>query len=107
MALETSDYVVSRDVALRTGEIENHYRTADGRFILDSRTLSLIRFRPDEYINGLSGVEKITHDEALSLIAQGGYHLGDKDNNEEKVEETEQTPDEEKIVEVKKGKSKK
>lgn len=93
MSVNTGIFIVTRDVALRTGDIQNHYRTKDGRFILDSRTLSMIRFTPDEYINGLQGIEKITKEEALALIAQGGYHLGDSDDatplKEEEMEEQE------------------
>ena len=69
--------MVTRDVALRTGEIQYKYRTADGRFIVDARTLSRIRFTSEEIINGLQGIEKITHEEAETLIAKNNYQMGD------------------------------
>lgn len=69
--------MVIRDVALRTGEIQYKYRTADGRFIVDARTLSRIRFTSEEIINGLQGIEKITHEEAETLIAKNNYQMGD------------------------------
>ena len=98
MALDASNYLVTREIALRTGEIQNHYRTTDGRFILDKRALSIIRFTSDEYINGLSGVEKISKDEALTLIAKGGYHLGDSED-ETPIENEQEGIKEEKEVE--------
>ena len=92
MPVNAGIFIVTREVALRTGDIQNHYRTKDGRFILDSRTLAMIRFTPEEYISGLQGIEKITKQEALELIAKGGYHLGDSEDvtpvkEEEKEEE--------------------
>lgn len=75
--VDSQDFLVIRDVALRTGEIQYKYRTADGRFIVDARTLSRIRFTSEEIINGLHGIEKITHEEAETLIAKNNYQMGD------------------------------
>lgn len=95
--IDVQNYVVTRDVALRTGDIKYKYRTEDGRFVVDNRTLSKIKFTSDEIINGLKGVEKITNEEAKELIAKGGYKMGDSDEvtmpkQKEQVEE--QTPKE-------------
>lgn len=79
MALEVAHFVVTRDIALRTGMIDTKYRTKDGRFIVDNRSLSRVRFTPEEYVNGLAGVEMITLEEAETLIAQGGFQTGDSD----------------------------
>lgn len=76
MALDTAFYLVTRDIAIRSGLVDVRYRTLDGRFILDNKDLSRVRFTTDEYISGLKGVEKITEAEAQTLIAQGGYKKG-------------------------------
>ena len=64
------------------------------------------------YVNGLDGVEKITEEEAKTLIARGGYKMGDieedsditesveetliePDNKEEETEKEEETKEEE------------
>ena len=77
MALEIAFYKVTEDIAIRSGLIAERYRTADNEhWILDNKDLSRVRFTADEYINGLSGVEKITENEAETLIALGGYEFG-------------------------------
>lgn len=76
MALDTAFYLVTRDIAIRSGLVDVRYRTLDGRFILDNKDLSRVRFTTDEYISGLKGVEKISEAEAQALIAQGGYKKG-------------------------------
>ena len=76
MALDTAFYLVTRDIAIRSGLVDVRYRTLDGRFILDNKDLSRIRFTTDEYVSGLAGVEKITEAEAQTLIARGGYKKG-------------------------------
>ena len=78
MALATQLYLVTKDIAIRSGLIESRYRIADGRFVLDNKDLSRVRFTPDEYISGLAGVEKVSDDEAETLIAQNGYQMGDE-----------------------------
>ena len=76
MALDTAFYLVTKEIAIRSGLIDVRYRTLDNRFILDSKDLSRGRLTTDEYVNGLDGVEKITEDEAQTLIAKGGYKKG-------------------------------
>lgn len=77
MALEIAFYKVTEDIAIRSGLIAERYRTADNKhWILDNKDLSRVRFTADEYINGLSGVEKITENEAETFIALGGYKFG-------------------------------
>ena len=77
MAFEIAFYKVTEDIAIRSGLIAERYRTADNEhWILDNKDLSRVRFTADEYINGLSGVEKITENEAETLIALGGYKFG-------------------------------
>lgn len=97
MALEIAFYKVTEDIAIRSGLIAERYRTADNEhWILDNKDLSRVRFTADEYINGLSGVEKITENEAETLIALGGYKFGyeglDDDGNVVVVEQEVETP---------------
>lgn len=95
MALEIAFYKVTEDIAIRSGLIAERYRTADNEhWILDNKDLSRVRFTADEYINGLSGVEKITENEAETLIALGGYKFGYKgidDGRNVVVDEQEET----------------
>lgn len=76
MALDSSRFLVTQEIAVRSGVIESRYRIADGRFVLDNKDLSRIRFTTDEYINGLAGVEKVTDVVAQRLIAENGYQMG-------------------------------
>lgn len=106
MALEIAFYKVTEDIAIRSGLIAERYRTADNEhWILDNKDLSRVRFTADEYINGLSGVEKITENEAETLIALGGYKFGyeglDDDGNVV-VDEQEETISPEDTVNVEK-----
>jgi hypothetical protein len=99
-------YLADRSIAARAGVLESAYVTADGRFVLDSQALKFVRLTPDEFVTGLQGVEKISYEEAKSLIAAGGYrHIagtaaeetpaeadgkddgGDEENNENGKEE--------------------
>lgn len=94
MALEIAFYKVTEDIAIRSGLIAERYRTADNEhWILDNKDLSRVRFTADEYINGLSGVEKITENEAETLIALGGYKFGYEglDDGRNVVVESEET----------------
>lgn len=111
--IDTAFYLVTKEIALRSGVIENRYRTADGMYVLDSKDLSRIRFTTDEYVNGLNGVQRISDEEARDLIARGGYSMGvvneqsstitptQEVNNEEVEEETQSEEGEESIDEVK------
>ena len=101
MALEIAFYKVTEDIAIRSGLIAERYRTSDNKhWILDNKDLSRVRFTADEYINGLSGVEKITENEAETLIALGGYKFGyeglDDDRNVVVDEKEGETPLEQK-----------
>ena len=95
MALEIAFYKVTEDIAIRSGLIAERYRTSDNEhWILDNKDLSRVRFTADEYINGLSGVEKITENEAETLIALGGYKFGYEgldDNGNVVVDEQDET----------------
>lgn len=103
MAIESGYYIVSREIAVRTGDFDNRYRAADGRYVIDVRALSRIRLSPEEYVTGLAGIEKISREEAMTLIAEGGYMTGDNENpkaagQEEDLNEkpeTEETAEEE------------
>lgn len=77
MAFEAANYLVTRDIALRSGFINTRHRTKDGYFILNDRDLSCVRFTVDEYVNGLSGVKKISKAEAKKLIRENNYAIGD------------------------------
>ena len=114
MALEIAFYKVTEDIAIRSGLIAERYRTADNEhWVLDNKDLSRVRFTADEYINGLSGVEKITENEAETLIALGGYKFGyeglddgrnavveEQDETEVKSEETISPEDTSNVEEV-------
>lgn len=83
-------YLVTKEIALRSGMIDTRYRTQDGRFILNDRDLSRIRFSPNEYLTGLQGIERISASEANTLIAKNSnaMGIGQEDVAEEpKVEE--------------------
>ena len=73
MALDSAVYLVTADIATRSGLIENRYRVADGRYVLDNKDLSRVRFTTDEYISGL---EKVAPERADTLIAENGYKMG-------------------------------
>lgn len=83
MAFETATYLVTKEIAIRSGLIESRYRIKDGRFVLNNRDLSRVRFTIDEYINGLSGVEKVSAEEAKTLIRQNNFSLGYIPSHEE------------------------
>lgn len=107
MALDTAFYLVTRDIAIRSGLVSVRYRTLDGRFILDNKDLSRVRFTTDEYISGLNGVEKISESEAKTLIAQGGFRKGlgvDNPNTELSSGSEEGNEDVEETTEVETGK---
>ena len=69
-------YLVTKEIALRSGMIDTRYRTQDGRFILNDRDLARIRFSPNEYLTGLSGIERISSSEANTLIAKNNNAMG-------------------------------
>ncbi len=92
--IESAYYFVSREIALRSGLLKDRYRVRGGRFVLDNKDLSRIRFSPDEYINGLAGIEKTDKATAMALIEANGYVMGDNGEDidiEETQEETNET----------------
>lgn len=89
MAFDKAFYLVTRDIAIRSGLAHTRYRTSDGRFILDNKDLSRLRLTADEYISGLRGVEKISEEDATAIIARGGYILGI--NSDDVVEQPQPT----------------
>lgn len=91
--IDIAFYLVTKDIAQRAGLVGERYIAPDGRYILDNKDLARIRFSTDEYISGLQGVEKITQAQAKTLIAQGGYNMGEKNNVAEVA--TEETNEEE------------
>lgn len=94
-------YVVTESIARRSGVIEQRYRTKDGRFILDNKDLSRIRFTTNEYTQGLSGVVRVTKQEAYALIRQNNYAMGLPNvvQGPTVEEPTEPTAEEEQVVE--------
>jgi len=87
MAFDNAVYLVSRDIAIRSGLIQERYRIADGRFVLNNKDLSYVRFTPDEYIDGLKGVERTSDEIAARLIAENGYKMGDDITEQEQQEQ--------------------
>lgn len=88
--VDAATYLVTRDIAERSGMIATRYRTKDGRFILNDRDLSHVRFSSEEYITGLQGVEQITDAKASKLIKANGYQMGLPQENVVSAENTEQ-----------------
>ena len=74
--IEAGYYIVNQAVAIRCGSIENYHRIKDGRFIVTSRQLNRITLTPKELISGISGIEQISRNAALALIAQNDYKKG-------------------------------
>lgn len=74
--LDTAFYLVSRDIAVRSGVVNERYRTADGRFVLDNKDLGRIRFTSDEFVSGLKGIERVDRATAYALIQQNGNKRG-------------------------------
>lgn len=87
--LETATYLVTKEIAIRSGLIQSRYRVADGRFVLNNRDLSRVRFSPDEYINGLEGVEKVSSEYAKTLIRQNNFRIGAEIEEPAVVDESE------------------
>lgn len=98
MALDTQLYLVTKDIAIRSGLMQTRYRIADGRFVLDNKDLSRVRFTTDEYISGLEGVTKVSEEEAQTLIAQNGYKMGEEGEETPTTTETNENQEEEEVV---------
>ena len=75
--MDLAFYLVPKNVAVRSGQIQNRYRTADGRFVLYNKDLAGIRLTTEEYVTGINGIEKVTEEEAKRQIALGGFKMGD------------------------------
>ena len=105
--MDSATYLVTQEIAERSGLIDTRYRIADGRFVLNDRDLARVRFTPDEYISGLQGVEKVSTQEAELLIARNNYTMGLNDVVAPITETNEQTetPVEEETVDEKKQES--
>lgn len=104
MGMNITFYKVVENIAQRSGLILERYRTKDMNWILDNNDLRRVRFTPDEYIDGLQGVVKITGTEADALIAENNYQMGyeglEPNNNnqqeqpqEEQEEQNDETPE--------------
>ena len=103
MGMNITFYKVVENIAQRSGLILERYRTKDMNWILDNNDLRRVRFTPDEYIDGLQGVVKITGTEADALIAENNYQMGydglepnsnnqqEQPQEEQEVEQEEQT----------------
>lgn len=74
--IEIAYYLVIKDIAKRCGVENQRYRTGDDRYIVDNKDLARVRFSPDEYVNGLQGIEKITEEEARDIIRRNRSVLG-------------------------------
>lgn len=91
--IDAANYLVTEEIAIRSGMVDSRYRIADGRFVLNNRDLNRVRFRADEYINGLAGVEKVSDEEARTLIARNGYRLGRDNSKAQPILDSEPMPD--------------
>lgn len=69
-------YLVTEEIAMRCGLVNDRYKTQDNKFILDNKDLSRLRLTSQEFVNGVEGIEMITKQEADDLIEQGGYTIG-------------------------------
>ena len=99
MGMNITFYKVVENIAQRSGLILERYRTKDMNWILDNNDLRRVRFTPDEYIDGLQGVVKITGTEADALIAENNYQMGyeglePNNNNQQEQEAQTETVDE-------------
>ena len=76
--IESTTFLVTEDIARRSGTIDFRYRTADNHFILGNKDLQRVRFTTEEYLNGLQGIEQITKERADELIKENNYQMGRK-----------------------------
>lgn len=100
MGMNITFYKVVENIAQRSGLILERYRTKDMNWILDNNDLRRVRFTPDEYIDGLQGVVKITGTEADALIAENNYQMGyeglePNNNNQQEQSQEEQEVEQE------------
>lgn len=64
-------YLINKQVAMRVGGM--FYVTCDGEYITDTRRLRNMRLRPGEVLGEMAGTQQISRNDALTLIARGGY----------------------------------
>ncbi len=65
-------YVVSKEVAERTGFTKQRYVTKDGKYIVNDRDLRIAQLTEIEK----NALEKITKQQSKQLIAENGYKTG-------------------------------
>lgn len=86
MATNLSFYIVDRRAVPGSADMSRCYKAADGRYVVDSRTLKHIGLLPDGSGNP-RGIERISRNEALTLIARGGYQTGTASNQSQNKDE--------------------
>lgn len=77
-------FLASVDVARRAGVTGTNYRVKDGRYVISEKSLRSLRMnlKPEEYVNGLD-VELVSESEALRLIKEAGYDIGEHIDSQE------------------------
>ena len=90
--VENTIYLATREVAERAGVYGTAYQVADGRFVIDSMDIRRIRLTGDEYMTGVSGIERISEQEAELLISENGYSRGEERTGNSGVTETTEAP---------------
>lgn len=86
--IDIAYYLATADIAKRCNLIGKRYMSEDGRFIIDNKDLSRLRLTSVEYVEGIKGIEKITHSKARDLVAENGFNFGrDYDFNIQENEE--------------------
>ena len=86
MAVDKGLFLVSREIAIRSGMVASRYRTTDGKFILNERDMSRVRPTSDEIIHGFD-IKEITKAQALELSRKNGYKMGLDEESEGVVAE--------------------
>jgi hypothetical protein len=69
--ISNSFYLINKQVAMRVGGM--FYVTRDGEYVTDARRLRNMRLRPGEVLGQMTGTTQISRNDALTLIARGGY----------------------------------
>ena len=65
-------YLVSKELAERTGFAKQRYVTKDGRYIVNDRDLRIARLTEEERM----AAEPITKEQSRQLISENGYKTG-------------------------------
>ena len=87
--MEKATYLVTKEIAERSGLLGSRYMISDGRYVLNDRDLARVRLSADEYINGLKGAEKVDSNLAKNLIRQNGFKFEMEDTFSKKEESAE------------------